>query len=300
MHSIYASDQFCQVIWPDFTAHFRNKSTEASYRTDVTEFMTIYQTDFLNVTDRIVEDYYTRMQEKVESGTMQPSTVAKKFRELHSLASYIYEERERYRIPASFQDYFFPYLKHVAKIEKYAKSMPIEHIDQIFAAAQDDLMAYCILVLIQRVGLSSTEIIELKVEDFAAYDNGVYLSVSGRNDYCFVPEDAFVILEQYLAVRTEHEYLFYNSRGHKLNTMYISRLMKKYTQAAGVPSYSAESLRNSCAVTMFAYDASPEQVAKQMGITEIQIKRYKNTAYRDNLMRAANELVKIKVELPGK
>ena len=51
MNSIYASDQFCQVIWPDFTAHFRNKSTEASYRTDVIEFMSIYQMDFLQITD---------------------------------------------------------------------------------------------------------------------------------------------------------------------------------------------------------------------------------------------------------
>nr|WP_305182524.1 tyrosine-type recombinase/integrase [uncultured Schaedlerella sp.] len=300
MNSIYASDQFCQVIWPDFTAHFRNKSTEASYRTDVIEFMSIYQMDFLQITDGTVEDYYAKMQEKVEAGLVQPSTMAKKFRELHSLAAFICEERERYQIPGTFQDYFFPYLNHVAKIEKHAKSIPIDHIDQILAAAQDDEMAYCIFVLMQRAGLSSTEIAELKVEDFSAYDNGVYVFVTGRNGSCFVPEDAFIILEKYLASRTEQEYLFYNSRGNKLNTMYISRLMKKYTKAAGVPGYSAEALRNSCAVTMFAYNASPEQVARQIGVTEIQIKRYKNMAYRDSLMRAANGLVKIRVELPGK
>lgn len=297
MNIIYASDQFNQVIWPDFTAHFQNESTEASYRSDVVEFMAIYQTDFLQITEKIVEDYYARMQERVESDLVQPSTMAKKFRELHSLASFIYEEREQYQIPDTFYDYFFPYLKYVAKTEKHAKSIPIDHIDKILIAAQDNAMAYCIFVLMQRVGLSSTEIAELRLEDFAAYDNGVYVSVHGRKDFCFVPEDAFMILEQYLNVREEREYLFYNSRGNQLNTMYISRLMKKYTQAADVPGYSAESLRNSCAVTMFAYNASPEQVAKQMGITEIQIKRYKNMAYRDKLMRAANELVKIRVEL---
>ena len=81
MNSIYASDQFCQVIWPDFTVHFRNKSTEASYRTDVIEFMSIYQMDFLQITDGTVEDYYAKMQEKVEAGLVQPSTMAKKFRE---------------------------------------------------------------------------------------------------------------------------------------------------------------------------------------------------------------------------
>ena len=56
--------------------------------------------------------------------------------------------------------------------------------------------------------------------------------------------------------------------------------------------------QNTCAVTMFAYEASPEQVARQMGVTQIQIKRYKNLSYRDNLVRAANELVKVRVEPP--
>jgi len=75
-------------------------------------------------------------------------------------------------------------------------------------------------------------------------------------------------------------------------------MMKKYTAKAGVPSYSAEALRNVCAVAMFAYGASPEQVASQMGITQMQIKRYKNISYREDLARKANHLVKIKVESP--
>lgn len=138
----------------------------------------------------------------------------------------------------------------------------------------------------------------LKLYDIAAYDNGVYAELASRKEPCFIPEDVFVILGQYIAQRQEHDHLFYNSRGNKLNTMYISRLMKKYTELAGVPNYSAEALRNTCAVTMFAYEASPEQAARQMGVTQIQIKRYKNLSYRDNLVRAANELVKVRVEPP--
>lgn len=300
INSTYASEKFKQTIWPEFTSHFRNIISAASYRTDVTEFMELYQIDFLQINSKITEDYYTRLQEKVKSGMCQPGTMAKKFRELHSLALFIVKKREEYRIPNTFQDYFQPYLEYVAKLERYAKSIPVEHIDKLLVAAQGDLMAYCILVLLHRLGLSSTEIVDLKVKDFAAYDNGVYVNIKGREEPCFVPEDAFVILEQYISSRTEHEYLFYNSRRNKLNIMYISRLMKKYTQAAGIPGYSAEALRNSCAFTMFAYRGTPEQVARQMGITQIQIKRYKNLSYRDSLTRAANELVKIKIEPPSR
>ena len=67
--------------------------------------------------------------------------------------------------------------------------------------------------------------------------------------------------------------------------MYISRLMKKYTLQAGIPSYSAENIRNTCAVTMFAYGATPKQLARQMGVTKIQIRRYQNLSYRENLLK---------------
>lgn len=298
MNSIYASAQLKQVIWPDFIAHFRNEVSAASYQADIVEVIEVCRKDFTKIGSQEVAKYYELMQERVKEGRIQASTVAKKFRELHSFAAFIVEERERYGIAKTFQDYYYPYLKLVAKQERYAKSIPVEHVDKILEAAQEDPMAYCILVLLQRVGLSSTEIVELKIADFAAYDNGVYAQVVGRRELCFIPEDVFVILEKYIAKREDNPYLFYNSRRNKLNTMYISRLMKKYTAKADVDSYSAEALRNSCAFTMFAYSASPEQVALQMGITKIQIKRYQDLSYREQLLRAAGNLVKIKIEPP--
>lgn len=299
MNSIYASEQFCQEIWPDFSRHFRNQVSAMSYYTDVVEFMQICETDFLCINEKMVKAYYEKMSDDVKKGNIQASTMAKKFRELHSLAKFIYTQQEKYNIPENFQDYFIPYLKIVAKNEKYARVIPIEHIDKLLSAAQKDSMVYCILVFLYRVGLSSTEIIKLKIKDFTFYENGVYVNIIERREPCFVPEDAYLVLEKYLTERKENEYLFYNSQGNKLNTMYISRLMKKYTQLADIPRYSAEALRNSCAFTMFAYQVSPEQVAAQLGITSIQIKRYKNTTYKNNILQAANKLVKIKVEPPN-
>lgn len=299
MNSIYASEQFLQAVWPDFIAHFQNAVSAASYKADVSEFMRFCQTDFLELDEGKAEAYFEYLSEKVETGKIQPGTMAKKIRELHSLAEYICNNRKKYEVPALFRDYFFTYLNRIAKTEKYAKTIPVSHIDRILSEAQRDIQAYCILVLLYRAGLSSTEIAELKLSDIAVYDNGVYAAISGRREPCFIPEDVFHILRKFIADRKEHEYLFYNSRGNKLNTMYISRLMKKYTGLAGVPDYSAQALRNTCAATMFAYEADCGQVAGQMGITQIQIRRYKNMFYRDNLVCTANKLVKIKVEPPG-
>jgi len=298
MNSIYASEKIKQVIWPDFIAHFKSSSSIASYHADIAEILEILKKDFLQINSHDVKTYFDFLQKKVSAREIQPGTMAKKICELHSFAEFICENKEKYQVNDMFNDFFYPYLKYVGKQKKLVNSVPVEHIDKIFKAAEDNLMAYCILALLHRAGLSSTEITELHPENLTAYDNGVYANIAGRKNPCFIPEDVFVVLEKYMVERLDYPYFFYNNRGNKLNTMYISRMMKKYTAKAGVPSYSAEALRNVCAVTMFAYGASPEQVASQMGITQMQIKRYNNISYRENLAREANYLVKIKVEPP--
>lgn len=98
--------------------------------------------------------------------------------------------------------------------------------------------------------------------------------------------------------REERPTLFYNRRGNPLNTMYISRMMKKYTALACIPAYSSQMLRNTCAYNLFSYKASPGQVAAQMGVTDTHVKRYRKLAYKEELSRAAGNLVKIHVERP--
>lgn len=78
-----------------------------------------------------------------------------------------------------------------------------------------------------------------------------------------IPEDAVSVLERYLWQRGKNDSLFFNSRGGKLNKMYISRLLKKYAAKAEIPSYSAEALRNACAFTMFAYKSPHDKKASQ-------------------------------------
>lgn len=305
MKSVYVSQMVCNHIWKDFLAHFKSETTRASYASDLDQLMNHFEKDFLKINPRDVEQYYHFLQKQVDQGRLKSATMAKKFREFHSFANFICENREHYGISLAFQDGFEPYLKKLAKQEKYTKSIPIEHMDRLLEAAMENQMAYTILTLLYRVGLSSTEIISLKKENFVAYDNGVYVTIEGRREASFVPKDVFVIVEQYLQgqekrgkLEEQDNLLFVNGRGNALNLMYISRMMKKYTSKAGVPSYSAESVRNTCGVNLFSYGASPEQVAAQMGVTQMQIQRYHNVSYKEQMLRSANELVRVKVLPP--
>lgn len=306
LNRLYASNVMFNRIWIDYIAHFKSEITIASYESDLDEVMNYFEKDFLEIYREDVKKYYEMLQKKVEDGTIKASTLAKKFRELHSVARFICDNREHYGISNEFQDCYEEYLRFLAKQEKYTKSIPIEHMDQLLEAAQGDRMAYTILTLLYRVGLSSTEIISLKKEHFAMYDNGIYVTVEGRRNASYIPEDVFVIIEQYFLYREQEQkvdreisdYMFVNRRGNPLNLMYVSRMMKKYTEKAGIPSYSAESIRNTCGVNMFAYGATSQQVAAQMGVTQMQIHRYHNLTYKEHMLREANELVNVKVLPP--
>ena len=282
MKSQFASE-LTMRIWIDFKSHFKSQTTEASYQSDLDEIMEYTGKDFLKLSCADVDNYYNYMKERIDEGQLKGSTAAKKFRELHSFAQYLCENRENYHIQS--EDLYEPYLKLLEKQEKLAKSVPVGDIDKLFEAAKNDRMAYCIFALLYRMGLSSTEIIELSSNDFYRYENGIYVEIQERRELSYVPEDVEEILLSYLEERTENKWLFYNRRGNQLNTMYISRLMKKYTSLAGIPNYSAQSLRNTCGFTLSSYGASPKQTAAQLGITTTQIQRYDGKADKNQLQK---------------
>ena len=243
------------------------------------------------------------LQKKSQKISTQHLTVTKKFRELHSFSKFLLEEwsdrLEDESKTSSFKDYFEPYLKQLVKEKELARMIPLEHIDRLLTASAENHMVYTILTLMYRAGLSSTEIIALKgPEDFVQYGDGLYVFLKGRQEPCYIPEDAKEILFSYLEEWEEGRSLFYNRSKNPLNTMYISRMMKKYCEKAKIPSYSAEAVRNCCAFNLFAYGATEEQVSDQMGRTVCQIKRYKGMGYKKNLKKRSADLVKIRIERP--
>ncbi len=298
MDSTCLSEKTKTILWPDFAAHFKSNTSRASYWSDLCEFARIIGKDITEAEAADVQRYYEIMTEKTKRGELQPGTPAKKFRELHSFADFLSQERKRYGLPETFQDYFYPYLPQLARQEKYARVIPVEDVDKLLKAAEEDRMAYTIFVLMYRVGLSSTEICALLPGDIGIYENGTYVMPEGRRSGVYVPDDVLAVLASYMGQREERPFLFYNRRGGQLNNMYISRLMKKYTALADIPAYSSQMLRNTCAYNLFSYEASPGQVAAQMGTTDTHVKRYRKLAYKEELSRAAGSLVKIRVERP--
>ena len=298
MEILHPDRNISKHIWLDFTAHFKSTTTVGSYQSDIMEVCNYLHKKFTQLNSNDTKVIFDWLSKRVEQGEIKPATMAKKFREYHSLANYIVENKEKYNIDDCFDDFFYPYLNQVAKQEKFAKAIPIEEIDRLFKVSQNDLVSYLFFVFLYRTGLSSTEVIGIQMKDIEQYADGIYIWIKNRKEACYIPEDVAEVLFKYLNQREENEFLFYNRSGRPLNTMYISRMMKKYTTLAGIPSYSAEALRNSCGFTMYAYGAKDKHVAKQLGITQMQIKRYDDLRYKDNIQKQAHNLVKLRVLPP--
>ena len=282
-------------IWNLFKKRFKSETSEGSYRSDIMEFCRMTGKPFAEASREDVRDYYMKITEQVKTGKISSLTRTKKFRELHSFTTFLIDQG----MPGMEEDWFYPYLKNMKKETFLAGSVPIEDMDALLRAASDDLMAYTILTLMYRAGLTSTEIITITGEDdFMEYDDGIYITLKGRELPCYVPQDAWKILKSYMAQREVHETLFYNRSGRPLNTMYISRMMKKYCSRACIRGYSAQEVRNSCAFNLFAYGAGAVSIAEQMGRTTQQIRRYNGAGYKGNLRRKASDLVKIHIEEP--
>lgn len=286
-------------IWESFIASFQSHTTQHSYHSDINEFLRIINKDFENATAEDVKKYYELQNRRVQERKLAPSTLAKKMRELNSLAVYIDENKELFHIKDTYQNHFAPYIMQVEKLSKHANSVPVEDIDKLLKAAQTDHMAYCIIIFLYRMGFTSTEITEIKPDNISVYENGAYIRLVGHNRASYIPEDVFQILENYMKERESYEYLFYNKYGNKLNTMYISRMLKKYTTLAQIRPYSAQSLRNSCIYTLFSYGATISEVSEEMDITRENVRRYQNINYIDETSRSIRNLVKLKAELPS-
>ena len=79
-------------LWEKFRKRFKSNTTEASYRSDISEFCRFCGKNLKDADRGDVERYYAFMKNKMDSGRISPLTVTKKFRELHSFLKFAADE----------------------------------------------------------------------------------------------------------------------------------------------------------------------------------------------------------------
>ena len=290
--TIVFSDIFCE-----FEKNFISDSTSGFYIREIREFENTAGKNILMARNEDVLKYYEYLKKRVKEGKITGSTMTKKFRYLNSFCSYAYEHGDDHGL-VNYVNHFEAQLPFLYKDEKLVKTVPIKDIDRLFSAAKEDAMAYSILTLILRMGLISSEICKLKYSHFKEYENGIFLFLPDHDYGKKVPEDVWAVLDNYMGNTESNEYVFLNSKGNPLNYMYISRIMKKYCEKAGIEHISAEKLRNVYGVILYNYRVPLDIVMQELNITNRHIARYADITYREELSKSPEELVSFRVVAP--
>ncbi len=281
-----------EKFWDYAAGCFQSDATLRSYRSDAVGFRKETEIGFLEANADIAGAYCRYLLSIAEEGKMARSTVAKKIRALCSMRGMASS------VGMAKENPFTDWLPEAAKQEKFVKTVPIDLVDKVLAAADADLQDRCILTLGLRTGMTSSEICSLKLNAITEYDNGMFILPAGRERPCYVPQDAAIVLKQFLAEcdRGDNEIIFRNSRGNPLNLMWISRMMKRLCGAAGVEAFSFETLRNVCGVEMSLSGIPTILGGEQLGITAAPVRRYRKTAYAHELSNAMEHLTRLRIE----
>lgn len=291
--------QLTKDFWDKFALRFKNSNSPNVYFGDINQFMDIVEKDILDIRQNDADKYYNDLLRQVREGRLQANTMKKKIKELHKFSEFITEQHED-KVPRGFQNFFYTYAVQYFKDEDLQQLPQLGDLEKLMEAAKDNIMYYTILSIGHRMGLKSTQICSQKVSDIVVDPNGAYF-IMDKSEIRYVPDDVWTILTLYMEkyrTRPNVEYLFYNKRGAKLNTQYISAMMKELCQKAGIRPYSYTDIRNTCGAVLFAYDARADQVAQQLGIGMAHVRRYDNVVYRNNMHKEIAKLVHLQVKPP--
>lgn len=251
-------------------------STIVNYLADVRAFLRWAKTESGNqfsldiVTQEHIRLYRYHLAQELNRAA---STVNRHLMALKKFFAYAYQMGEITLDPTAgvslVQDNGYAVSRHLQRQE----------IDELLEATQNGSRAglirrdTAIIQLLLHTGLRVSEIISLKKDDLIFDNPGMRLRVSsGQEESCarYLPFSNAVrkTLQDYLAVRphsANSEYLFLSQYGRPISSRTVQRIVSNCAKSAGLEGVSAQSLRRTYAVQLFAETNDLQLVSERLG-----------------------------------
>lgn len=300
--SSYLSDEISSIFWPLFCNNLKSTKTQQTYWSDINSFVDYVQKDFLEISPVDVENYYLFC---TKDGSIKLATLQKKIRELSSFSDFIVENIEEQIGECDFSNYFFEKLGELNSLVKMSKGhIPtIKEMDKLLTAARNDIMYYTIMALIFRCAVKPSEIIKIRQCDFAQDQYGnCYLELGDKKSARTIPlpEDVVQILDSYnLQRKKTATFFFYKSTMEGLTERALERKIQDYASAAKVSPITMYGIRDASVALMCASGAPDSIIARDTGLTERGISRYKEIVPPYLLQHSAIGMVNICINKPN-
>lgn len=267
--------------------------TVANYRSDIENFLNFNKSprDIYNLDSLFIRSYVFHLNTSCKS-----SSVARKISALRTFFRFLLREKIVDRDPFSF-----------VSLPKQEKHIPVFlTVDEVFTLLEEPnsqdtftLRDKAILELLYSTGLRVAELASLNL-DFLDFSAGM-LKVTGKgNKQRIVPmgEPAVDMLMSYMPLRQEltmarvkrglkpeEKALFLNSRGGRLTTRSIERMVSFYAERAGIAaSVTPHALRHSFATHLLEMGADLRAVQELLGHASLSTTQKYTHLNMDHLM----------------
>lgn len=301
----YISDELETLFWPLYEKKLKSEKAKKTYWSDITSFIKIVKKDFLDITAADVDYFYDYHTQKVP---IRLATLQKKFRELSAFSDFIVDNISALLGEGTtFENYFFDRLSELHEQVKMSKGhIPtLQEMDKLLQiAATDNVMHYAILSLIYRCAIRPSELLKIKPTDFLKTPDGAYLKIGTgtkkKERIIPLPEDIVSILKEYDTIRNKQAiYYFYKKIYEPINERTLERLIQGYAQEIGMSPITLYGVRDASVALMCASGAPDSKIARDCGLTEIGVDRYKQLLPAYTLEDSAINLMRIRI-LPYK
>lgn len=269
-------------VFNDYKMTLQKEKSRSEYYYVINSFCQFCGKDYLIAGADDFKNYFESLDTAAALGNLSYKTICMRHAVMINFGSYISSHAKTYEIKG-FVNYMVKIPKPGVSINITSRNIPtLEQLDKIYEAAQEDMLMYCVIALVNKCALTVKQICDLKITNFI-YDSerncGMIFPYQYSADrYIKLPDDVRDILNNYVSIRnTGSEYLFCNQKNGKMTQRVLQNRMKNIiTIAAGEEgwSYTLQDIRNMATVLMIKGGAEKEDVAAYIGIEAKWMQRY--------------------------
>lgn len=285
-------------FWKLYQRQLKSEKTRSTYWSDIVSFINFAGKDFLDITQSDVDRFYFY---HAKEKPIKLATLQKKFRELSAFSDFIADNiASQLGNEAYYENYFYGKLADLNAMVKMAKGhIPtVKEMDKLLNVAKENMMHYAMFTLAFRCAVKPSELLKIRPGDFMERQGSLYLEIGEKNSRRVIPlpEDMTAILGQYNEKRSKDaSYYFYKKSMEKLNERALERLVQDYALKAGIPPITMYGIRDAAVALMCASGAKDSYIARDCGLTERAVERYKEIIPAYTLKESAIGLVRIRV-----
>lgn len=264
----YAERQ-SQIALSMYLDTLKNERTKREYIRLCNNIMEFCQKDFFALTEQDAFDYLHSLESMVSAGSLKISTLNTKMAVLHSISNYMLQHPSITPEDYLQNPFWNPHRLNGKRMLNMSHILSVNEVDVLLSEAKSSPMVFLAIALAFRMGLSTSEMLTLRLKDFfqdAENEYGLHLSRRTVK----VPKDIIDLLDRLVAQGICKDYLFPGRRGGHISLQF---LLAEYRRCVS-SSYSLQDLRNSFIAYSFFGGANATQIAEYLGITQPWLTRY--------------------------